>query len=558
MFYYPFSACPLYVETNQNHVKYTNQSPPKSSQSETREANNNLSTVSSGGSSDIQMCSECAEEFDTKAELEEHVKTHKVIIKKEAISPTNQNHSTCNLSTNQMTNSSMTNHMANSSVTNQMTNSSVLSTHGSSQSGSRSLSPKSFSPGPRNYSPALGKTPVSQNPLLNRSNSPYEDFIKMNNLDGTQPRSSMSTSYLSGSLKNKYSDESSGSYFDNYMRARGLDSPNFGQRNTGSPMDQHKSISGIANSADDMNSHSFICPMCNKSYLDKDSLARHVQTHSNFPCPVCGKTYSTKSNLQTHMKKHSDERLFCCNVCDKSFTSASLLKAHMRIHSGEKPFTCPTCGVAFAKNIHLKRHLSIHTGIKPHECHICSKRFSRSDHLKRHIQSIHTQDRPHICSICSKDFVRKYELNKHMKQCHYGVAVIDDDDEMNSSHNDSYYNNDSFGDPPSQIVRSLLPRFPLLNNSEGGGGTPDGQISRDITPEKSDTSTSSPGHAISREVTPTKRETPSPGNIGQREAIQGNHDSPYNNMAVPFSASIGGANNVIDFSKIKVKVEPME
>lgn len=330
------------------------------------------------------MCFECAEEFDTKAELEEHAKGHKVYIKKENISP-NQNHA--------------------------------------SKQSSKSNSPNSLS-----YSPTPTKFSTP------RSFSPYEDYIKMNANKSLDFSSSLS-SYLNNT------DDSGGSYFDQYMRARGLDSPSFGQRYSRSPTPSRVQSTNpllitVTSGTVDGSDMKFICPVCGKSYLDKDSLSRHYETHSHFPCNVCGKTYSTKSNLHTHMKKHSDDKTYSCNTCDKTFTSPSVLKTHLRTHTGEKPFICPTCGVAFAKNIHLKRHLSIHTGIKPHECKVCNKRFSRSDHLKRHVQSIHTQDRPHICSLCGKDFVRKYELNKHMKQSHWGFTVGEEDQEMDSSVNE--------------------------------------------------------------------------------------------------------------------------
>lgn len=343
-------------------------------------------TVPNGKAEENFMCFECAEEFDTKAELEEHAKGHKVYLKKENISP-NQNHA--------------------------------------SKQSSKSNSPNSLS-----YSP----TPTKFSTPPPRSFSPYEDYIKMNANKSLDFSSSLS-SYLNNT------DDSGGSYFDQYMRARGLDSPSFGQRYSRSPTPSRVQSTNpllitVTSGTVDGSDMKFICPVCGKSYLDKDSLSRHYETHSHFPCNVCGKTYSTKSNLHTHMKKHSDDKTYSCNTCDKTFTSPSVLKTHLRTHTGEKPFICPTCGVAFAKNIHLKRHLSIHTGIKPHECKVCNKRFSRSDHLKRHVQSIHTQDRPHICSLCGKDFVRKYELNKHMKQSHWGFTVGEEDQEMDSSVNE--------------------------------------------------------------------------------------------------------------------------
>lgn len=121
-------------------------------------------TVPNGKAEENFMCFECAEEFDTKAELEEHAKGHKVYIKKENISP-NQNHA--------------------------------------SKQSSKSNSPNSLS-----YSP----TPTKFSTPPPRSFSPYEDYIKMNANKSLDFSSSLS-SYLNNT------DDSGGSYFDQYMRA---------------------------------------------------------------------------------------------------------------------------------------------------------------------------------------------------------------------------------------------------------------------------------------------------------------------------------------------------
>lgn len=241
---------------------------------------------------------------------------------------------------------------------------------------------------------------------------------------------SLNDSTLKSSSSVLDDSNSESSYFDTYMKARGLDTPSFGglkrERDVSkSPatMQQKQVTITVTSTAGDGKELKFICPICGMDSPSTEELGKHMEMHSGYKCNICGKSYSTKGNLQTHMRKHNGDKSAVCPFCNKTFTGTAVLKIHIRSHTGEKPFECETCGVAFAKNIHLKRHLSIHTGIKPHQCEICQKRFSRSDHLKRHIQSIHTQDRPHICSLCGKDFVRKYELNKHMKQMHWGFTV---------------------------------------------------------------------------------------------------------------------------------------
>ncbi|KAJ8306265.1 hypothetical protein KUTeg_016810 [Tegillarca granosa] len=299
------------------------------------------------------MCFECAEMFDSQAELNEHAKTHVVVV----------NHN----------------------------------------------SPKSTL----------------------RNLSPYE---KDSSLDSSIW--SISSSDQLGRSSNADSLEKSGPNNTDTIDFKFIKSSQDGKVRTLSP-DVNKEATGmtslvgkkqftitVMSSTSEGGDLNYICPVCGKSYINRDSLSKHLEVHAGFVCSICGKSYTTKSNLQTHMRKHNGEdKPFNCTHCEKTFTSLSVLRVHLRTHTGEKPFECPTCGVSFAKNIHLRRHLSIHTGIKPHECNICKKRFSRSDHLKRHVQSIHTQDRPHICSLCGKDFVRKYELNKHMKQLHWGFTV---------------------------------------------------------------------------------------------------------------------------------------
>lgn len=347
---------------------------------------------------DGHMCFECAEVFDTKDELDNHVKTHKLFSRQS----TGLNNSMASESQNNGT-------TINNSISPKLMNSSA-----------------SFS-----------------------EETPNSDFAK--------------------SLNSLYFDSGSttttSSLFDDYMRSRGLDGPEFGVTAHSTPKNNFTSLLKpqqitvtATNSNEEGSQLNFICPVCGKTYDDKETLGKHLETHTGFECKVCGKSYTTKSNLQTHMRKHNGDKPYNCSYCDKCFTSLCVLKVHLRTHTGEKPFVCPTCGVSFAKNIHLKRHLSIHTGIKPHECKICNKRFSRSDHLKRHVQSIHTQDRPHICSLCGKDFVRKYELNKHMKQLHWGFTVGEEgNDSLDNSLNDSLLNPSGASMNSSDAINSSLP-----------------------------------------------------------------------------------------------------
>ena len=386
------------------------------------------------------MCFECAETFDTKMELDEHEKTHKIA-----------------------TDLSMTKKIK---IEKQ-----DLSEY--------SVSSYKQSPSTEMFKNA--KKSQLYRPYRVESKSPSEHFDINKNSNSFNTHEENTSSFAESLKSLQYTPNealNSSSMFDEYMRSRGLYGPEFCINMTSTPkinynsvMDKQQFTITVTNATADGSQLNYICPVCGKCYGDQDSLNKHLEVHSGFICNICGKSYTTKSNLQTHMKKHNGEKPYDCNLCDKSFTSLCVLKVHLRSHTGEKPFACPTCGVAFAKNIHLKRHLSIHTGIKPHECKICNKKFSRSDHLKRHVQSIHTQDRPHICSLCGKDFVRKYELNKHMKQLHWGFTVGEEGqtgDSFDSTTHDSLLNNNSavFAGNESMLNKSdLLAGKSAVHNS---------------------------------------------------------------------------------------------
>lgn len=368
---------------------------------------------------DGHMCFECAEVFDTKDELDNHVKTHKLF----------HNHSMGLDESRGKLDDSLA----------KLDDSMAKLDDSMASDGQNSLAVNSSA------SPTL----VGNSACFPEISPP--DYAK-----------SLNSLYFDAG-----STTATSSMFDDYMRSRGLDGPEFGITAHSTPKSNFTSLLGqkpltitATSTPGEGTNLNYICPACGKTYDDQETLSKHLETHSGFDCTVCGKSYTTKSNLQTHMRKHNGDKPYNCTYCDKCFTSLCVLKVHLRTHTGEKPFVCPTCGVSFAKNIHLKRHLSIHTGIKPHECKICNKRFSRSDHLKRHVQSIHTQDRPHICSLCGKDFVRKYELNKHMKQLHWGFTVGDEgNDSLDNSIHDSLLNPSgaSFNSSDAMMMNSSLP-----------------------------------------------------------------------------------------------------
>ncbi|XP_059192784.1 zinc finger protein 879-like [Centropristis striata] len=168
---------------------------------------------------------------------------------------------------------------------------------------------------------------------------------------------------------------------------------------------------------------SFQCEICEKAYMRKYHLQKHLMKHTGnkphlsfgtFKCGICGKVFNSLSVLNSHLRTHSGEKPYFCNTCGKSYSHKSTLIVHIRVHTGEKPYSCNTCGKRFSHAGKLNIHIRGHTGEKPFLCTTCGKSFRRKDELNSHLRRIHTE-KPYQCEICGKRYVDTPALKSHMR-----------------------------------------------------------------------------------------------------------------------------------------------
>ena len=180
----------------------------------------------------------------------------------------------------------------------------------------------------------------------------------------------------------------------------------------------------------------YSCNVCAKSYLTKDSLRKHMLSHSDrkLACTICYASFGTASYLKSYLKTHTGEKSYSCKLCDARFvhkgnlgyhmithTKEKVLTKHMKSHTGEKIHSCVQCKAMFKTKWELQSHLNfVHLNykgkktqesFKPFSCEDCSKSFLHKSYLKQHLV-VHTDL---SCKICKKNFDSKLELTLHLK-----------------------------------------------------------------------------------------------------------------------------------------------
>ncbi|XP_041368846.1 protein sister of odd and bowel-like isoform X3 [Gigantopelta aegis] len=104
---------------------------------------------------------------------------------------------------------------------------------------------------------------------------------------------------------------------------------------------------------------SFMCE--NTTVLDQTAQSA---ANIRFICRVCQRAFLTRQRLQRHVFTHSMVKPYHCDECHTPFSSQTAKNQHVRmIHRNDYPFTCVLCGLGFSRMSRLEKHTA-----KTHTC----------------------------------------------------------------------------------------------------------------------------------------------------------------------------------------------
>ena len=171
----------------------------------------------------------------------------------------------------------------------------------------------------------------------------------------------------------------------------------------------------------DSQSEEFRCEFCEFKTRSKAKLKSHQRSShdkENFLCTACDSVFVGLGTFNHHLKIHqntsANRKLFKCDLCPYFSDKKRNLTKHEKSHSADLRLSCKLCSFVCKWNNELKRHM-----IKEHQessgealkCDDCDYVTRSSQHLKRHVLSVHTE----------KSVSPQYKC----RYCHYSTTALD-------------------------------------------------------------------------------------------------------------------------------------
>ncbi|XP_064468270.1 oocyte zinc finger protein XlCOF15-like [Ornithodoros turicata] len=153
------------------------------------------------------------------------------------------------------------------------------------------------------------------------------------------------------------------------------------------------------------------------------SMAKWNGNQKPFVCQLCLRSFSTRSLLTSHLEcVHDGEGKYVCAVCEKEFVYKDSLERHEQLHSNDSRYTCQRCGRTFRDHTNLCAHVLVDGGDRPYACTRCGSTFSALTSLKQHTVSVHTKDFEFPCHLCGEGFSFPRALKRHLQRKHAGAV----------------------------------------------------------------------------------------------------------------------------------------
>ncbi|CAH0730998.1 unnamed protein product, partial [Brenthis ino] len=175
--------------------------------------------------------------------------------------------------------------------------------------------------------------------------------------------------------------------------------------------------------------HQFACTQCDKRFLWRGNLLRHLHSHAakakgDLVCKPCNKTFSSIATYQQHMKiskKHVSENdfKFMCSDCGKRFPTKSRLRDHINWeHLKNFVYSCDECHKVFKTSNSVYLHKQVHRkDTVQHLCDHCGKPFPNHAKLRSHMLGQHG-GAAHACAHCGARFAWHSCLSRHVRHKH--------------------------------------------------------------------------------------------------------------------------------------------
>ena len=135
------------------------------------------------------------------------------------------------------------------------------------------------------------------------------------------------------------------------------------------------------------------CGICKIEFKTNTELITHSSSHPNskvFKCKECDKDFGREPDRRVHMMsihKIGIKELYKCHICNKEFVLKTRLSRHLLTHDSIKKFECQVCDRRFSRKDDLVSHGRIHSGSKPYHCQKCNKSFRFSSNYHLHCRS---------------------------------------------------------------------------------------------------------------------------------------------------------------------------